>query len=128
MKGIGDDHSCAREEPVELIVLSTKGNSARCRYLQSGGAVTLRVGGPGEVGQLSLGPGFDGLLLWGFIDDRPFLRCIHSYGLCLWRLGRLEEARRLFERMLWLNPADNQGIRLLMRDLNDGSPWQDRRE
>jgi tetratricopeptide (TPR) repeat protein len=284
MQGIYDDHSRAREEPVELIVLSTKGNSARCRSIESGEAVTLRAGSPGDVvpgeivavtpekqwryagrpclsgaieslridaaalglaplgledcgtwnpdehywgeenepipdwakpiiaygsrqefemeqvlpgadsgdfdsdpigesvdlleagdragarvllmglceadlrcldahahlgnllfdrvprlairhyevglriGELSLGPGFNGLLPWGFIDNRPFLRCIHSYGLCLWRLGRLEEAQRVFERMLWLNPADNQGIRLLTGDLSDGRPWQHRTE
>ena len=30
--------------------------------------------------------------------------------------------------MLWLNPADNQGIRFLTRDLKGGRPWQNRTE
>jgi tetratricopeptide (TPR) repeat protein len=64
-----------------------------------------------RIGELSLPPNFDGLLPWGYIDNRPFMRCLHGYGLCLWRLDRFEEARRIFERMLWLNPSDNQGVR-----------------
>jgi hypothetical protein len=81
-----------------------------------------------RIGELSLGPGFNGLLPWGLIDNRPFLRCMQSFGLCLWRLGRLDEAQRIFERMLWLNPADNHGIRFLTRDLKDGRPWENRTE
>src|SRR5262249_37770851 len=64
-----------------------------------------------QIGELSLGDGFDGVLGWGLIDNRPFLRCLHGYGLCLWRLERFGEAERVFERMLWLNPTDNQGAR-----------------
>jgi hypothetical protein len=64
-----------------------------------------------RIGELSLGDGFEGVLPWGHVDNRPFLRCMHGYGLCLWRLGRLEEAARVFDRMLWLNPSDNQGVR-----------------
>ena len=37
-----------------------------------------------RIGELSLGDGFDGLLPWGSIDNRPFLRCLSGYGLCLW--------------------------------------------
>ena len=67
-----------------------------------------------RIGELALGPNFDGLLPWGHIDNRPFLRCMHGFGLCLWRLGRFEEAGRIFDRMLWLNPSDNQGVRFLI--------------
>jgi len=35
------------------------------------------------IGELSLGVGFNGVLHWGYIDNRPFLRCVHGYGLCL---------------------------------------------
>ena len=45
-----------------------------------------------RVGELSLGRDFDGVLSWGFIDNRPFLRCMQGFGLCLWRFGRFEEA------------------------------------
>ncbi|MFH1314753.1 MAG: tetratricopeptide repeat protein, partial [Candidatus Eisenbacteria bacterium] len=63
-----------------------------------------------RIGELSLGDDFDGVLPWGHIDNRPFLRCMHGYGLCLWRLGRFDEAEHIFHRMLWLNPSDNQGV------------------
>jgi hypothetical protein len=44
-----------------------------------------------RIGELSLGKGFTGVLQWGNIDNRPFLRCMHGYGLCLWRLGSKEK-------------------------------------
>jgi len=44
------------------------------------------------IGDLSLGAGFNGVLEWGHIDNRPFLRCLHGLGLCLWRLGLIDEA------------------------------------
>jgi hypothetical protein len=77
-----------------------------------------------RIGQLSLPEGFDGLLPWGRIDNRPFLRCLHGYGLCLWRVGRSDQAAAVFERMLWLNPADNQGVRGLLPAVRSGEPWQ----
>ena len=64
-----------------------------------------------KIGELSLGKDFTGLLPWGCIDNRPFLRCLHGYGLCLWRFGRMRDAEKVFTRMLWLNPTDNQGAR-----------------
>ncbi len=77
------------------------------------------------IGQLSLGPAFDGVLLWSCLDNRPFLRCMHGYGLCLWRLGRFREAKRIFERMLWMNPSDNQGVRFLLRAVRAKRNWSD---
>jgi tetratricopeptide (TPR) repeat protein len=77
-----------------------------------------------RIGELSLSPDFNGLLPWGFIDNRPFLRCMHGYGLCLWRLGRYTEAARNFERMLWLNPSDNQGIRFLIDHVKAEESWE----
>ncbi len=79
-----------------------------------------------RIGELSLGPDFDGLLPWGHIDNRPFLRCMHGFGLCLWRLERFEEAERVLERMLWLNPSDNQGMRFLVDDVRARTLWADR--
>lgn len=66
------------------------------------------------------------MLLWGLIDNRPFLRCTHGYGLCLWRLGRFEEAERVLERMLWMNPSDNQGVRFLIDEVKAKTAWEDR--
>lgn len=81
-----------------------------------------------RIGELSLGKAFDGLLPWSHIDNRPFLRCMHGLGLCCWRLGRFEEAERVFGRMLWLNPSDNQGVRFLIDAVRTRSAWEDRRE
>ncbi len=80
-----------------------------------------------RIGELSLGEEFGGVLLWGHIDNRPFLRCIHGYGLCLWRLGRFDEAGRVFDRMLWLNPSDNQGVRLVIDDVRERTAWEEQR-
>jgi hypothetical protein len=81
-----------------------------------------------RIGELSLPAGFDGVLAWGHIDNRPFLRCMHGYGLCLWRVGRFDEARQIFDRMLWLNPSDNQGTRFLIDDVHEKRAWEDRRD
>ena len=81
-----------------------------------------------RIGELSLGDGFHGVLPWGWIDNRPFLRCMNGFGLCLWRLGRFDEAERVFDHMLWLNPSDNQGVRFLIEDVRAREPWKDREE
>jgi tetratricopeptide (TPR) repeat protein len=44
---------------------------------------------------------------------------MQGYGLCLWRLKRWEEALDVFERMLLMNPLDNQGIHFLLPDVRD---------
>jgi tetratricopeptide (TPR) repeat protein len=78
-----------------------------------------------RIGELSLGENFEGLLPWGHINNRPFLRCLNGYGLCLWRLGRFKEADDVFTRMLWLNPTDNQGVRFLIHDVRNGEAWHE---
>lgn len=78
-----------------------------------------------RIGELSLGQTFEGLLPWGHIDNRPVLRCMHGYGLCCWRLSRFEEAERVFDRMLWLNPSDNQGVRGLIGPVRQRLNWED---
>jgi len=79
-----------------------------------------------RIGELSLEDDFGGLLPWGHIDNRPFLRCLHGYGLCLWRLGRFDEAEHIFHRMLWLNPSDNQGVRFLIDEVKARTAWENR--
>jgi len=79
-----------------------------------------------RIGELSLGGDLTGVLPWGLIDNRPFLRCMHGYGLCLWRLGRFDEAEQIFQQMLWLNPSDNQGARFLIDEVKAKTAWEDR--
>lgn len=76
-----------------------------------------------EIGRLSLGKDFSGVLPWGMIDNRPFLRCLHGFGLCLWRLGRFEEAERIFDELLWLAPSDNLGVRFVLPRVRARRKW-----
>lgn len=77
------------------------------------------------IGRRALGRAFDGVLPWGLIDNRPFLRCLQGYALCLWRLARFEEAEQVFEQLLWLNPTDNLGIRFLLQPVSRREKWRD---
>lgn len=79
-----------------------------------------------RIGELSLGNDFNDVLLWGLIYNRPYLRCMHGYGLCLWRLGYFDEAERVFDRMLWLNPSDNTGVRFIINEVTAKTAWEDR--
>lgn len=81
-----------------------------------------------RIGEQALGANFDGLLPWERIDNRPFLRCMNGFGLCLWRLGHFEEAEHVFERMLWLDPSDDQGVSFLIDEVRSKTAWEDRRE
>ena len=77
-----------------------------------------------QIGELSLGTDFNGVLPWGLIDNRPYLRCLHGYGLCLWRLKRFGVAAAAFTRMLGLHPSDNQGARFNLNDIRAGRAWE----
>jgi hypothetical protein len=78
-----------------------------------------------RIGELSFGEGFDGVLPWGLIDNRPFMRCMHGYGIALWRLRKFKEAEEIFRRMLMLNPMDNQGVRFLIDRVAKKEPWRE---
>jgi hypothetical protein len=81
-----------------------------------------------RIGELSLPADFDGLLVWGHVHNRAFLRCMHGYGLCLWRLGDFSRAKTVFERMLSFNPNDNQGVRFCWDDVRHGRSWEEMQE
>jgi tetratricopeptide (TPR) repeat protein len=51
---------------------------------------------------------------WGIIETRPFMRSKSGYANCLWALGETGKAVKQFEKMIELNPNDNQGIRYLL--------------
>ncbi len=76
------------------------------------------------IAELSQDPQILGVLPWGLIDNRPYLRCLHGYGLCLWRLERFDEAAAAFKKLLWLNPNDNQGARFLYPEAKAHKPWR----
>ena len=78
-----------------------------------------------SIGAIALGTAFDGILPWGRVDNRPYLRCLHGVGLCFWRLGQVNEAVNTFTRPLWLNPSDNQGALFNLGNVEAGRAWED---
>jgi len=76
------------------------------------------------IGELSLPEKFNGVLPWSLIDNRPFLRCAHGAGLCLWRLKRFDEAKEIFERLLWMSPADQLGVRFVVDEVAAHKIWR----
>jgi tetratricopeptide (TPR) repeat protein len=48
---------------------------------------------------------------WGTIETRPYMRAMQDLGELFVETGRMAEAAAIFERMLELNPTDNQGMR-----------------
>ena len=67
-------------------------------------------------------PGYAGLIEWGWLENRPFLRTTHATVLSLLASKRRGRAIELMERLLRWNPDDNQGIRLVIGSelLRDG--------
>jgi tetratricopeptide (TPR) repeat protein len=51
---------------------------------------------------------------WGVIETRPYMRARAGLAMCLWELGRRQEAIGHHREMLRLNPGDNQGLRYLL--------------
>jgi tetratricopeptide (TPR) repeat protein len=70
-----------------------------------------------RIGLLSIPGNFAGRLPWMHLENRPFLRAAHGYGLALERERRHLEAVDVYEQILSLNPNDNQGIRCLLPSL-----------
>jgi len=48
---------------------------------------------------------------WGMLSTRPHMRAMQDLGALLTKADRLDEAIAVYERMLELNPNDNQGVR-----------------
>ena len=89
---------------------------------------TIKVNGSpdkDETWVYALGSDFADVLPWGLIDNRPYLRCLHGYGLCLWKFKRFDEAAAVFSRMLWMNPSDNQGARFNLFEVRARTAWED---
>jgi tetratricopeptide (TPR) repeat protein len=50
-------------------------------------------------------------MLWGYMENRQYLRAIQYRGDLYWDDGELESAKEIFKLLLKLNPGDNQGVR-----------------
>lgn len=69
-----------------------------------------------RIGRKAFPPEFEhgrDRLEWGWLDNRPFLRCLQGLALTKYEDGEVSEALQLFQELLSLNPNDNQGIRAL---------------
>lgn len=67
-----------------------------------------------KVGRTAFPAGFDpgrDRLEWGWLENRPFLRCLQGLALACRDAGEVEQALGLYRELLALNPNDNQGVR-----------------
>lgn len=78
-----------------LIAFDTKGPGPASKFYESGVAVAER----------SLPEGFAGVLPWGMVDNRPFLRCLYGLALCAWRQRRWDDAEAMLTARVWLDPT-----------------------
>ncbi len=81
-----------------------------------------------NIGNLSLPKNFNGVLAWGFIENRPYLRALYNSGLCYWKMKDFEKALEVFRKILILNPMDNQGARFLIPDIENKITWEEYQE
>jgi hypothetical protein len=77
------------------------------------------------LGYLSIEKYNDAVFPWGWIGNRPFFRCLHGYGLTLWKMKRPDDAMKVFTQMLWWNPTDNQGVRFCIEAIEIGMSWKE---
>jgi tetratricopeptide (TPR) repeat protein len=89
------------------LVLSKRGLLAEARDLWE---QTSRIGHKAFPQDFQLGRDW---LEWGWLENRPFLRCLHGLALAKYDNREIEEALKLFQQLLSLNPNDNQGVRAL---------------
>lgn len=54
---------------------------------------------------------------WGILETRPYMRALRALADASADAGHLEEAAQTYERMLALNPNDNQGVRYALLGL-----------
>lgn len=68
---------------------------------------------------LFLGPNFKEYRngFWKMIETRPFMRCMHMCANTLMPMEEFDEAIKILEEMLKLNPDDNQGVRFQLMSL-----------
>ncbi len=57
---------------------------------------------------------FNGTTMWGFLENRPYLRALHGAALCYLQLRQRKHAVPLLEKIFRYNPDDNQGVRYIL--------------
>jgi hypothetical protein len=71
------------------------------------------------VVELSLPPGFNGLLSWGKVSNRPVHRALQGLSIAAWWNDQTDTARATAETIAWANPGDTVATTYL-RDLDAG--------
>lgn len=72
-----------------------------------------------EVGEKALGPDTfeeNAGHFWGIVETRPYMRALQTLASVLWVYGEPEETIAIYQKMLELNPGDNQGARYNLLD------------
>ena len=77
------------------------------------------------IGSLTVGEDFDGVLPWGFVENRPFLRCLHGVSRALLRCERREDAAAALRRLLRLDPADHLASGASLAAIEAGKTWRE---
>lgn len=77
------------------------------------------------IGSLSVGEDFDGVLPWGFVENRPFLRCLYGLSRALLRCDRCEDAVAALRRLLRLDPTDPLGAVARLAAIQAGKTWRE---
>jgi len=54
---------------------------------------------------------------WGILETRPYMRALEGLGVALAGQGSDEDAIECYEKMLRLNPNDNQGVRSILAEM-----------
>ncbi len=77
------------------------------------------------IGSLTVGEDFNGVLPWGVVDNRPFLRCLQGLSRALLRRDRREDAAAALRRLLRLDPADPLSARASLAAIEAGKTWRE---
>jgi hypothetical protein len=77
------------------------------------------------IGSLTVGEDFDGVLPWGLVENRPFLRCLQGLSRALLRRDRREDAAAALRRLVRLDPADHLSARASLAAIEAGKTWRE---
>ena len=56
---------------------------------------------------------------WSCLNNRPYLRAVNGLCLWYWKSGDFQKSAELAEKILRLNPKDNQGARFILAAVKD---------
>jgi len=96
-----------------LVAFNTRGPGPALEFYETGIAIAERA----------LPVGFAGVLPRGFVDNQPFLRCLHGLGLCAWRQRRWDDADAVFTALVWLDPTGSMSALDCLESVRARQRW-----